>query len=170
MAIKLDDHYPLSPRELYNIYTDQAFYEKRYAGAGVDQYTFEEFSPRHDGYDIFVEINPPIHVPDGVPKMARKMVPERQRIKYSAVWKIHNDNHFVAEYIYDTQGFPVIVKGTRTMKTSDQGTHNVGEFHIECSVPMFGKLLAGLIEDRVRLEMEADEVAVKEYIRELQSA
>ncbi|MGM0563135.1 MAG: DUF2505 domain-containing protein [Pseudomonadota bacterium] len=167
MAIQLDNHYPLSPRELFEIYTDKAFYEKRYAGAGVDQYTFEAFTPKTDGFEIFIEINPPIEIPDGVPKAARKLVPERQRTKYSAIWTIHDDDHMVAEYTYDVQGKPIVVAGSRTLRGEKAGTRNIGAFDIECSIPVFGGLLASLLEDRVRREMEADEVAVQEYIRQM---
>ncbi|EDY85737.1 conserved hypothetical protein [gamma proteobacterium HTCC5015] len=165
MAIKLDNHYPLSPRELFEIYTDKGFYEKRYAGAGVDQYTFESFQARDDGFDIHIEINPPIEIPSGVPKAARKLVPERQKTKYSAIWTIHSDDHMEALYTYDVQGKPIKVVGQRILQAHSEGTHNQGAFNIECQIPVFGKLLANLLEERVQKEMEADEAAVQEYIQ-----
>lgn len=165
MAIELDNHYPLSPRELFDIYTDSQFYEKRYAGSGVDQYTFETFTPRDGGFDIHIEINPPIDIPEGVPKAARKLVPERQRTKYSAIWTIHSDDHMEATYIYDVQGKPIKIIGSRVLQSEGGGTRNRGVFHIECQIPVFGKLLASLLEDRVKKEMEADEIAVQEYIQ-----
>lgn len=170
MAIKLEDHYPLSPRELFGIHTSMAFYERRYQDSGVDQYNIEVFQSRANGMDIHVEINPPIQMPDGIPRMARKLVPERQRIKYSAIWHIHSDDHIEAEYTYDTQGFPIIVRGKRTLRLTDDGTHNLNNYHVECNVPMFGNILAGIIEDRVRTEMEVDEVAIKDYIAQLQAS
>lgn len=164
MAIKFSDRYPISADKLYELLTQMRFFEQRYQDTGVEEYTVKQYAQRTDGFDIAIDLLAPIEVPNAVPKAARKMVPAVQEMQFSMIWH-QQPNGWLAEYCYNVVGRPIKVLGTRLIENSDDDTciSNM-DFHVECSIPMFGKILAEVLEKRIRLELESDERALNAFI------
>ena len=165
MSIHFSNYYPVSPETLFSVFTQQAFFEQRYTETEVDEYTIQHFSETPDGFDIAIEINPPIHIPAGIPSAAKRLIPKRQKILYTAVWKKDGESSWSAEYCYDVQGKPIKIKGYRQLSARDEGCFNEVRFEVETSLPLFGKLLADIVEARVEQELAADERALEQYIK-----
>mgnify|MGYP000165071177 CR=1 FL=1 len=165
MSIHFSSHYPVSPQVLFTAFTQQTFFEQRYAETEVDEYTIQRFCETPDGFDIAIEINPPIHVPKGVPSAAKRLIPKRQKILYTAVWRNEAEATWSALYCYDVQGKPIKILGQRQIRAAVQGCSNEVSFKVETSLPLFGKVLADIVESRVERELAADEKALEEYIK-----
>lgn len=165
MTIHFSNCYPVAPETLFSIFTQKKFFEQRYAETEVDEYTIQRFTQTADGFDIAIEINPPIHIPKGVPTAAKKLMPNRQKILYTARWKKDGESSWSAEYCYDVQGKPIKIIGGRQIRATAQGCSNEVNFKVETNLPIFGKLLADIVEARVERELAADEKALGEHIK-----
>lgn len=167
MSIHFSNHYSVPPAVLYAAFTQQAFFERRYAETEVDEYTIRRFSKIINGFDIAIELNPPIHAPKGLPAAAKRLLPARQKILYTALWEKTGESSWSAEYCYDVQGKPIKIKGRRTINAITEGSANTVEFHVETKLPLFGRLLAEIVEARVKQELAADEQALGRYIQSI---
>ena len=167
MSIQFSNNYPVPPELLFKAFTQQSFFEQRYAETEVDEYTIQRFVGTANGFDIAIEINPPIQVPKGIPTTAKKLLPARQKILYTALWKKDGDSTWLADYCYDVQGKPIKIIGQRRLVATAEGCSNEVVFHVKTSLPLFGKLLAEIVETRVKSELAADEHALQQYIEKI---
>ena len=167
MSIQFSNNYPVPPELLFKAFTQQRFFKQRYAETEVDEYAIQRFAETADGFDIVIEINPPIQVPKGIPAAAKRLMPARQKILYTALWKKDGNSVWHADYCYDVQGKPIKIIGQRRLSATAEGCSNEVAFHVETSLPLFGKLLAEIVEARVKSELAADELALQEYVKQL---
>lgn len=167
MSIQFSNNYPIPPELLFKAFTQRGFFEQRYAETEVDEYTIQRFSATANGFDIAIEITPPIHPPKGIPSAAKKLIPARQKIFYTALWTKGRGSTWSVNYCYDVQGKPIKIVGLRRLTSTAEGAYSEVEFRVESSLPLFGKILAELIEARVKHELAADERALQDHIEQL---
>lgn len=163
MAISFSDQYPISPDQLRLIFADANFFTQRFVETGILAYKQLAFDVSDDAMDIAFRLTTPIEIPKGIPKAATKLLPAEQVMDYSMTWQ-RSRQGWTASYCYTVKNKPITITGTRHVQACESGCESEVEFHVNANIPVFGKILAETLEKRIRLELEADEAALKAKI------
>lgn len=145
MAILFSDQYPISPNQLRLIFADASFFTQRFTETGIIAYEQLAFEVSDDTMDIAYRLTTPIEIPKGIPKAAIKLLPAEQVMVYSMKWQRSNQG-WQADYCYTVKNKPITITGTRQLQACESGCQSKVEFHVNANIPVFGKILAEVLE------------------------
>lgn len=170
MSITLNTQYDADIDTLYTLYTNKAYFEKRYANGGITEYHFDRFECSERGCEIKIRFTSPLDVPDGIPASVKKLVPSSQELAYSATWQKKPDGSFHASIAYHVDEHSVKVLGERTLTLKEGLVHCDAKYETTCNLPIVGKLVAKFIEERIERELKGDAELIQSMLHETQKA
>ncbi len=151
--------------QVYDLYSSEAFFHRRYAQSGVTDYCIEHCGPLAAAQVIRIELQPVLDL-QYLPKAAARWLGRHQRMRYEMRWQRLSANAYTGSFSYQSQDFPVEVSGEIHLTEDQVGCRFVADVGVRCDLPLFGALAARAIGERTVHELGADLDALVNYLTE----
>jgi len=156
MRLKLQQDYPASLDDLWAVFSQPDYPERKYRALGATAFQLIHFSagPRQ----IEVELERRAPAPMGkIPAWARPFVADEQTLRHYSQWRRLSAKKAGAELRIILAGTPVSVQGTGAIaEVSPALTRMILRFEVACRLPLVGGQVAHLVAEQIRQALEAD--------------
>lgn len=163
MKVERSQRYPVSADTLFDVMTDRAFYESRFAMSGIDDYHFEAFD-RH-GNELVIRIVREVALKaDSVPGWAKRFVGKPQRLVQEFVWTCSDAPPYRARYRFAIGSVPVDVGGEVEIRDAGGEAEQNIRMEVDSRVPLIGGKISSFACDKVEKGLDSDYRGTMRYL------
>lgn len=165
MKLHHEDHYAISPAELFRVFTDRDFYERRFAKSEGET-EFVHFGPRGGRFVIDVRRHVRMRAGTQVPALAQRFIRDVNVLRTVMEWDLSRGESHRGTYRFEIERVPVEVTGHMHVEPRGAGAVNRLEMNVRCSIPLVGGKIAEMVAERARRSLERDHESTLAYLRE----
>lgn len=136
------DSYDASPDQIWDMLSDQSYWEEKYNAAGAQNLEWQTFNAGEDT----LTISSVREVAANLPSAAKKVIGETAVITQTENWTRSGDQ-LTCTISITTKGAPGGTEGTMSVKPSSAGSSWAADFVISVPIPLLGKKLEGIMND-----------------------
>ncbi|TXI10676.1 MAG: DUF2505 domain-containing protein [Rhizobium sp.] len=161
MATKFEDRHVLTKTSdhVIKMYTDQAFFERKYKA--LDGWDIEVLSCQKTDKQFSIRCKYSMKSSNpNIPAFAQKLMGDTVNITQLDTWDIAKKT---GRLEVEIKGTPVKISADMTLKDEGKGSVNTLKWNINCSVPLIGGKIEGLIVSDIKAK-SANDVAASNKI------
>lgn len=157
--INLEHKLAKSPDEVMKMYSDRAFFEKKYAATGCTNIEVLDFKTSAKGFSITVRYDAQSDAP--VPEFAKKFMGSTVNVTQTDSWDVATKS---GKIVTDIKGAPVKVTADMKLEAAGKGSVNRMVWTLSCGIPLVGGKLESILAEDVKIKSARDEKASQKLL------
>ena len=157
--INLEHKFAKSVDKVWEMYSDRAFFEKKYAATGCTNVEVLDYKKSDKGFSITVRYDSKSDAP--VPEFAKKFLPERITVTQTDTWDAASKTGKITTEI---KNMPVKVTGDMKLEATGKGAVNRMVWTLASGIPLVGGKLEGVLAEDVKIKSSRDEQASQKLL------
>ncbi|MDP3870859.1 DUF2505 domain-containing protein [Phenylobacterium sp.] len=156
MSTKIDLEHKFSKgvASVWKMYSDRAFFERKYQDAGYSNIEVLDFQSSAKGFSITVRYDAGSDAP--MPDFARKFIGERINITQTDAWDAASKTGKITTEI---KGAPVKVTAEMKLEGDAKSAVNKMKWTLSCGIPLVGGKLEALFGEDIKVKSARDQKA-----------
>lgn len=152
--INLEHKFNKSVAKVWAMYTDRAFFEKKYAATGCSNIEVLDYKSSEKGFSITVRYDSKSDAP--VPDFAKKFMAERITVTQTDSWDAATKTGKITT---ELKGVPMKLSAEMKLEAAGKGTVNKMAWTLSCGIPLVGGKLESILSEDVKIKSARDEQA-----------
>jgi len=157
--INLEHHFSKSVAKVWAMYSDRAFFEKKYAATGCINLEVLEHKVSDKGFSITVRYDAKSDAP--VPDFAKKFMADRVNVTQTDTWDASTKTGKITTEI---KGMPVKLTAEMKLEASGKGAVNKMVWTLSSGIPLVGGKLESIAAEDVKIKSARDEQASQKLL------
>jgi len=157
--INLEHHFSKSVANVWAMYSDRAFFEKKYAATGCINLEVLEHKVSDKGFSITVRYDAKSDAP--VPDFAKKFMADRVNVTQTDTWDASTKTGKITTEI---KGMPVKLTAEMKLEASGKGAVNKMVWTLSSGIPLVGGKLESIAAEDVKIKSARDEQASQKLL------
>jgi hypothetical protein len=166
MRFKLQQIYPASLDDLWAVFSQPDYPERKYRTLGATGFQLLRFSAGPELIEVELERRTRVPLCQ-IPGWARGFVASEQTLTHYSQWRRLSTDRAAADLRITLAGAPVSVHGTGAIAELSPGrTRMTLQFEVTCRLPLVGGRVAHLVAGQIRQALDADYDYTLRYLEE----
>ncbi len=157
--ISLEHKFKKSPAEVWKMYTDRAFFEKKYQATGCTNIEVLDCKSSDKGFSITVRYDAKSDAP--MPDFAKKFMAERINVTQTDSW---DKASMTGKIVTEIKGAPVKVTAEMKLEAAGKGAVNKMQWTLSSGIPLVGGKLESILGEDVKIKSARDELASQKLL------
>ena len=157
--INLEHKFGKSVAKVWAMYSDRAFFEKKYAATGCTNVEVLDHKSSDKGFSITVRYDSKSDAP--VPDFAKKFMAERVTVTQTDSWDAATKT---GKIVTEIKGMPVKVTAEMKLEAAGKGAVNKMVWTLSSGIPLLGGKLEGILGEDVKIKSARDEQASQKLL------
>lgn len=157
--INLEHKFTKGADKVWAMYSDRAFFEKKYQATGCTNIQVLDYKKSEKGFSITVRYDAKSDAP--VPDFAKKFMGETVSVTQTDAWDAATKTGKITTEI---KGAPVKVTADMKLEASGKGAVNKMVWTLSCGIPLVGGKLEGILAEDVKVKSARDEAASQKLL------
>lgn len=152
--INLEHRFSAGVAKVWAMYSDRAFFEKKYQATGCSNIEVLDYKSSEKGFSITVRYDSKSDAP--LPDFAKKFMAERITVTQTDAWDAATKTGKITT---ELKGVPLKVSAEMKLEASGKGAVNKMVWTLSSGIPLVGGKLEGLLAEDVKVKSARDEAA-----------
>jgi len=157
--INLQHQFKKSVDQVWAMYADRAFFEKKYADTGATNVEVLDYKASDKGFSITVRYDSQSDAP--IPDFAKKFIPSTISVTQTDSWDAATKTGKITT---ELKGMPIKVSAEMKLEAAGKGAVNKMVWTLSSSIPLMGGKLEGLLAEDVKIKSARDEAASQKLL------
>jgi len=157
--INLEHKFNKSVAKVWAMYTDRAFFEKKYAATGCTNIEVLKHDTNDKGFSITVRYDAKSDAP--MPDFAKKFMAERITVTQTDSWDAATKT---GKIVTEIKGAPVKVTAEMKLEAAGKGAVNKMLWTLSSGIPLVGGKLESILGEDVKIKSARDEQASQKLL------
>ncbi len=157
--INLEHKFNKSVAKVWAMYTDRAFFEKKYAATGCSNIEVLKHEASDKGFSITVRYDAKSDAP--MPDFAKKFMAERITVTQTDSWDAATKT---GKIVTEIKGAPVKVTAEMKLEAAGKGSVNKMQWTLSSGIPLVGGKLESILGEDVKIKSARDEQASQKLL------
>ena len=157
--INLEHKFNKSVASVWAMYSDRAFFEKKYTATGCTNIEVLDYKTSDKGFSITVRYDAKSDAP--VPDFAKKFMAERVTVTQTDSWDAATKT---GKIVTEIKGMPVKVSAEMKLEAAGKGAVNKMLWTLASGIPLVGGKLEGILSEDVKIKSARDEQASQKLL------
>lgn len=152
--------YPQSSDALFKIYVEESWIPQRYEGIGARNVEVRKCEQNGDTYTVHTHREIRADVPGALAKFAK----EWNTVEQEETWVDKGNGVYDCHFNVKLVGLPVDMKGHMVVQPDGDGSANVIQLDVSCSIPFIGKAAEKFVAGDTDKSMQQEHAWIKEFL------
>lgn len=164
MKVHHEDIFPLPVETLFEVFTDRAYYESRFAGNG--ELELVHFGPRGGRFVIDMRRHVVTRPDAKIPPLVKRFVRDVNVLHTVMEWDLSKGDSHRGVHRFRIEGVPLDVVGNMHLEPRPGGCANRMLLEVTCSIPLIGGKIAAMAGERAGRTLTREFNGTMKYLRE----
>ncbi len=158
--INLEHQFSGSVDQVWAMYSDRAFFEKKYQATGATNLEVLDYQSSAKGFSITVRYDSKSDAP--LPDFAKKFMAERITVTQTDSWDAATKTGKITT---ELKGVPLKVSAEMKLEAAGKGAVNKMVWTLSSGIPLVGGKLEGLLAEEVKIKSARDAAASQTLLK-----
>ncbi len=157
--INLEHKFGKSVAKVWAMYSDRAFFEKKYAATGCTNVEVLDYKTSDKGFSITVRYDSKSDAP--LPDFAKKFMAERITVTQTDAWDAASKTGKITT---ELKGVPMKLSADMKLEAAGKGAVNKMLWTLSSGIPLVGGKLESILAEDVKVKSARDEQASQKLL------
>ncbi len=157
--INLEHQFGKSVAKVWAMYSDRAFFERKYQATGCTNIEVLDYKTSDKGFSITVRYEAKSDAP--VPDFAKKFMSERVSVTQTDSWDAASKT---GRIVTEIKGMPVKVSAEMKLEAAGKGAVNKMVWTLSSGIPLVGGKLESILAEDVKIKSARDALASQKLL------
>lgn len=157
--INLEHKFGKSVAKVWAMYSDRAFFEKKYAATGCTNIEVLDHKSSDKGFSITVRYDSKSDAP--IPELVKKFLPERITVIQTDSWDAANKT---GKIVTELKNVPIKLSAEMKLEAAGKGAVTKMVWTLSSGIPFVGGKLEGALVEDVKIKSARDEQASQKLL------
>lgn len=158
--VNLEHKFSKSVAKVWAMYSDRAFFEKKYADTGCTNIEVLEHKSSDKGFSITVRYDSKSDAP--IPDFAKKLLPERITVTQTDSWDASTKT---GKIVTELKNVPMKLSAEMRLEADGKGAVNKMVWTLSSGIPLVGGKLESALAEDVKIKSARDEAASQNLLK-----